>query len=139
MLRELGEFSKNYRLYAWIVDYGEEFLATDWMLREIDRSFQQEGISIPYPVTVELPAKPSPFPEGERGVQLRRRKTTRQHVARIKMLRDEAEMEEERGTARVELELLQERLTEGDMRRSEREIVENDIRALETLLGQFSE
>ncbi len=139
LLRELGEFSKIYRLYAWIVDYGEEFLATDWMLREIDRSFQQEGISIPYPVTVELPAKPSPFPEGERGVQLRRRKTTRQHVARIKMLRDEAEMEEERGTARVELELLQERLTEGDMRRSEREIVENDIRALETLLGQFSE
>lgn len=139
LLRELGDFSKNYRLYAWIVDYGEEFLATDWLLREIDRSFKREGISIPYPVQVELPNKPSPYPEGERGEQLRRRKSTRQHVARIKMLRDEAEMEEERETAREELESLQERLASGDMRRAEREIVENDIRALESLLAQFSE
>ena len=139
LLRELGDFSKNYRLYAWIVDYGEEFLATDWLLREIDRSFKREGISIPYPVQGELPNKPSPYPEGERGEQLRRRKATRQHVARIKMLRDEAEMEEERETAREELESLQERLASGDMRRAEREIVENDIRALESLLAQFSE
>ena len=70
---------------------------------------------------------------------LRRRKSTRQHVATIKMLRDEAEMEEERDTAREELELLQERLSAGDMRRAEREIVENDVRALESLLAQFSE
>lgn len=138
LLRELGDFSKVYRLYAWI-EYVEEFLATDWLLREIDMSFKREGISIPYPVQVELPAKPSPYPEGERGEMLRRRKSTRQHVARIKMLRDEAEMEEERDTAREELELLQERLSAGDMRRAEREIVENDVRALESLLAQFSE
>jgi small-conductance mechanosensitive channel len=138
LLRELGDFSKVYRLYAWI-EYVEEFLATDWLLREIDRSFKREGISIPYPVQVELPAKPSPYPEGERGEQLRRRKSTRQHVARIKMLREEDEMEEERDTARDELETLQERLSAGDMKRAEREIVENDIRALESLLAQFSE
>ena len=138
LLRELGDFSKVYRLYAWI-EYVEEFLATDWLLREIDMSFRREGISIPYPVQVELPAKPSPYPEGERGEQLRRRKSTRQHVARIKMLREEDEMEEERDTAREELETLQERLTAGDMKRAEREIVENDIRALESLLAQFSE
>ena len=139
LLRKLGDYSKDYRLYAWIIDYGEEFLATDWLLREIDNSFKREGISIPYPVQVELPTKPSPYPEGERGEQLRRRKSTRQHVARIKMLRDEAEMEEERETAREELDLLQERLTSGDMKRAEREIVENDVRALESLLAQFSE
>ena len=138
LLRELGDFSKVYRLYAWI-EYVEEFLATDWLLREIDMSFRREGISIPYPVQVELPAKPSPYPEGERGEQLRRRKSTRQHVARIKMLREEDEMEEERDTAREELETLQERLSVGDMKRAEREIVENDIRALESLLAQFSE
>ena len=138
LLRELGDFSKVYRLYAWI-EYVEEFLATDWLLREIDRSFKREGISIPYPVQVELPAKPSPYPEGERGEQLRRRKSTRQHVARIKMLREEDEMEEERDTAREELETLQERLSAGGMKRAEREIVENDIRALESLLAQFSE
>jgi len=139
LLRELSDFSKNYRLYAWIGDYSEEFIATDWLLRETVRAFEREGISIPYPVQVELPAKPSPFPEGERGEKLRRMKATRQHVSRIKMLRDEAEMDEERESAKVELENLQARLAEGDLKRTEREILENDIRALESMLAQFSE
>ena len=139
LLRELADFSKNYRLYAWISDYGEEFIATDWLLREIDTAFLREGISIPYPVQVELPNKPDPFPEGETGERMRRMKSTRQHVSRIKMLRDEAEMEEERDSARTELDLLQARLAEGDLKKAEREILENDIRALESLLAQFSE
>ena len=139
LLRELADFSKNYRLYVWISDYSEEFIATDWLLREVDSAFNREGISIPYPVGVELQQKPSPFPEGEAGDRMRRLKATRQHVSRIKMLRDEAEMEEERDSAREELELLQARLDEGDLKKAEREILENDIRALESLLAQFSE
>ncbi len=139
LLREFGDFSKNYRLYVWISDYGEEFIATDWILREIDNAFLREGISIPYPVAVELQSKPSPFPEGEAGERMRRMKSTRQHVSRIKMMRDEAEMEEERDSARTELEVLQARLAEGDLKRAEREILENDIRALESLLSQFTE
>ena len=90
LLRELGDFSKNYRLYVWLADYGEEFIATDWILREVDIAFSREGISIPYPVAVELPTKPSPFPEGDAGERMRRMKSTRQHVSRIKMLRDDA-------------------------------------------------
>ncbi len=139
LLRELADFSKNYRLYAWIGDYSEEFLATDWLLREVDSAFTREGISIPYPVAVELPEKPSPFPEGDLGQRMRRMKSTRQHVSRIKMLKDEAEMEEERDSARTELEILKTRLAEGDVKKSEKEILENDVRALETLLAQFSE
>jgi len=139
LLRELADFSKNYRLYVWLGDYGEEFIATDWILREIDNAFTREGISIPYPVAVELPTKPSPFPEGDAGERMRRMKSTRQHVSRIKMLRDEAEMEEERDSARTELEVLQARLAEGDLKKAEREILENDVRALETLLAQFTE
>lgn len=139
LLRELADFSKNYRLYVWISDYSEEFIATDWLLREVDTAFNREGISIPYPVGVELQQKPSPFPEGDAGDRMRRLKATRQHVSRIKMMRDEAEMEEERDSAREELELLQSRLDEGDLKRAEREILENDIRALESLLAQFSE
>ena len=139
LLRELADFSKNYRLYAWIGDYSEEFLATDWLLREVDSAFLREGISIPYPVAVELPVKPSPFPEGDAGERMRRMKSTRQHVSRIKMLRDEAEMEEERDSARAELEVLKTRLSEGDVKKAEKEILENDVRALETLLAQFSE
>ena len=139
LLRELADFSKNYRLYVWLGDYGEEFLATDWLLREIDQAFVREGISIPYPVAVELPNKPSPFPEGDAGNRMRRMKATRQHVSRIKMLRDEAEMEEERDSAREELEVLQARLAEGDLKKAEREVLENDLRALESLLAQFTE
>ena len=139
LLRELADFSKNYRLYVWLGDYGEEFLATDWLLREVDQAFVREGISIPYPVAVELPNKPSPFPEGAAGDRMRRMKSTRQHVSRIKMLRDEAEMEEERDSARVEMEVLQARLAEGDLKNAEREVLENDLRALESLLAQFTE
>ena len=139
LLRELADFSKNYRLYAWISDYSEEFLATDWLLREVDIAFGREGISIPYPVGVELKDKPSPFPEGEAGERMKRMKSTRQHVSRIKMLKDEADLEEERDSARTELEVLQARLAEGDLRKIEKETLENDIRALETLLAQFTE
>ena len=139
LLRELGDFSKNYRLYVWLADYGEEFIATDWLLREVDIAFGREGISIPYPVAVELPTKPSPFPEGDAGERMRRMKSTRQHVSRIKMLRDDAEMEEERDSARTEMEVLQARLAEGDLKKAEREILENDVRALESLLAQFTE
>ena len=139
LLRELGDFSKNYRLYVWLADYGEEFIATDWLLREVDIAFGREGISIPYPVAVELPTKPSPFPEGDAGERMRRMKSTRQHVSRIKMLRDDAEMEEERDAARAELDVLQARLAEGDLKKAEREILENDVRALESLLAQFTE
>tara|TARA_Y100001970_G_scaffold261083_1_gene343817 strand:+ start:910 stop:2247 length:1338 start_codon:yes stop_codon:yes gene_type:complete len=139
LLRELADFSKNYRLYVWISDYSEEFLATDWLLREVDIAFGREGISIPYPVGVELKNKPSPFPEGEAGERMRRMKSTRQHVSRIKMLKDEADLEEERDSARTELEVLQARLAEGDLRKIEKETLENDIRALETLLAQFTE
>ena len=139
LLRELADFSKNYRLYAWISDYSVEFLATDWLLREVDIAFGREGISIPYPVGVELKDKPSPFPEGEAGERMKRMKSTRQHVSRIKMLKDEADLEEERDSARTELEVLQARLAEGDLRKVEKETLENDIRALETLLAQFTE
>lgn len=139
LLRQLGNFSKDYRLYVWLADYGEEFIATDWILREVDIAFSREGISIPYPVAVELPSKPSPFPEGDAGERMRRMKMTRQHVSRIKMLRDDAEMEEERDSARTEMEVLQARLAEGDLKKAEREILENDVRALESLLAQFTE
>jgi small-conductance mechanosensitive channel len=139
LLRELDNYSKNYRLYVWIMDYAEEFLATDWLLREIDNAFSREGISIPYPVAVELQSKPSPFPEGNVGERMRRMKSTRQHVSRIKMLKNEAEMEEEREMARNELEVLQARLLEGDVKKAEKENLEHDVRALESLLAQFTE
>ncbi len=140
LLRELGDFAKIYRLYTWIEDYDDEFFAKDWLLREIDIRFGIEGISIPYPVAVELESKPSPFGDDERAVERRmRRKTSRQQVATMTMARDESALLAERDEMRVELEYLQSQITQGDLKRTERETIENDIRSLEVILAQFSD
>ena len=148
LLRELGDFAKVYRLYAWIEDYSDEFLARDWLLREIDIRFGIESISIPYPVSVELSDKTSPFGYDASGKldndetavgRRRRRKASRQHIATMSMERDEARVKDERESMREDLEYLQTQLSQGDLKRIERETIESDIRNLETLLAQFSD
>jgi hypothetical protein len=148
LLRELGDFAKVYRLYAWIEDYSDEFLARDWLLREIDVRFGIEGISIPYPVSVELSEKMSPFGYDASGKldndesamgRRSRRKASRQHVATLSMERDEARVKDERESMKEDLEYLQAQLAQGDLKRIERETIEADIRNLESLLAQFSD
>ena len=148
LLRDLGDYSKIYRLYAWIEDYSDEFLARDWLLREIDVRFGIESISIPYPVSVELPEKLSPFGYDASGKldndekahgRRQRRKSSRQHIATMNMERDEARVKDERESMKEDLEYLQAQLSQGDLKRVERETIESDIRNLESLLAQFSE
>ncbi|MCP2507739.1 MAG: mechanosensitive ion channel family protein [Candidatus Thalassarchaeaceae archaeon] len=140
LLRELGDFAKIFRLYTWIEDYDDEFFAKDWLLREIDIRFGIEGISIPYPVSVELEHKPSPFGDNEQALERRmRRKSSRQQVATMTMARDESALMAERDEMKQELEYLQSQITQGDMKRTERENIENDIRSLEVVLAQFSD
>ena len=45
----------------------------------------------------------------------------------------------ERDEMKQELEYLQSQITQGDMKRTERENIENDIRSLEVVLAQFSD
>jgi small-conductance mechanosensitive channel len=140
LLRELGDFAKIYRLYAWIEDYSDEYFAKDWLLREIDSQFAVESISIPYPVSVELPEKPSPFGTDEATIKRRsRRKESRQQIASMRMERDESRHMDERVNMRNQLEYLQAQLSQGDLKRIESETIENDIRSLEVILAQFSD
>ena len=50
---------------GWIEDYADEFVARDWLLREMDRRFDAEGIVIPYPVAIELDKLQVPFESHE--------------------------------------------------------------------------
>ena len=47
LLRELGDFAKVYRLYAWIEDYSDEYLARDWLLRCYCLLLCNELLSVP--------------------------------------------------------------------------------------------
>jgi len=55
------------------------------------------------------------------------------------MERDEARVKDERESMKEDLEYLQAQLSQGDLKRVERETIESDIRNLESLLAQFSE
>jgi len=126
-------------LYAWINDYNDEFLATDWLLREVDEAFEREGISIPYPIAVELEHKPDPF-EGEQNRERRvKKKKARQHLADMRQKEDELKFQEERDNAREEIEFLENLLESGAVKASEREEIQNDIDALKAILARFTE
>ena len=49
LVNELDEFTKNFRLFSWVENYNEEYIARDWLLRSIDENFKTEGINISYP------------------------------------------------------------------------------------------
>jgi small-conductance mechanosensitive channel len=139
LMRHLNEYSKDFRLYAWIDDYNDEFLATDWLLREVDEAFEREGISIPYPIAVELEHKPDPF-EGEENRERRvKKKKARQHLADMRQKEDELKFQEERDNAREEIEFLENLLETGAAKASEREEIQNDIDALKAILARFTE
>ena len=139
LLRKLNEYSKDFRLYAWIDDYNDEFLATDWLLREVDEAFEKEGISIPYPIAVELPKKPESFVEDENFKRRQKKKKTRQHIAEMKQKQDEMEFQEERDNAREEIEFLENLLESGSVKSSEREDIQADIDSLKSMLARFTE
>ncbi|MBT5184392.1 MAG: mechanosensitive ion channel family protein, partial [Euryarchaeota archaeon] len=59
LLIELGEYAKIFRMYGWVEDYSDEFVARDWLLKNVDEEFSAEGIEIPFPTAVEIAGKQS--------------------------------------------------------------------------------
>ena len=139
LMNNLGEYSKDFRLWAWIEDYTDEFVAKDWLLREMDRRFDAEGIIIPYPVAIELEKPQISFETHEQRERMIRRKKARQHIAEIRQAQEELKFQEERESAREELEWLKAQLEQGNLKRVERETIESDIEALEGLLSRYAE
>jgi MscS family membrane protein len=126
LLTELGDFSKVFRLFSWVEDYSDEFIARDWVLRTVDERFGDEDINIPYPTAVEL--NESVYTQAA---------ISKQKAAKHTMVKEEMKLQKERNAAKQELEKLQEKLKDVNMERKIRTELEEEIRKLETVLNMF--
>ncbi len=140
LLLELGDYAKTFRVFVWIDDYTDEFIAKDWLLKSIDERFEDEGIIIPYPTAIELQSAPS-FVEEEKSPRAKEqkamRKASRQRISRIQMGKEEKKLREERENAKAELELIKNRLKDPELTGKDRKALESDARELDNLLSVF--
>jgi|TARA_B110000196_G_scaffold135213_1_gene117190 MscS family membrane protein len=130
LLIELGDFAKVFRMYGWVEDYTDEFVARDWLLKNLDESFKEEGIEIPYPTAVEINA------ENEISTNTRHKKTS-VRIARMQMIKEDKQLVKERAGAKEEIESITEKLTGVDLDKKERNLLEEDLRALNSILSMF--
>jgi len=141
LLLELGDYAKTFRVFVWIDDYTDEFIAKDWLLKSIDERFDDEGIVIPYPTAIELHGSPSAVEEAEISPRAKEqkalRKASRQRISRIQMGKEEKKLREERENAKAELELIKERLKDPELTGKDRKSLESDARELDNLLSVF--
>ena len=126
LLHELADFAKIFRVYTWVEDYSDEWVARDWLLRNIDERFGKENINIPFPTSVEL--SDSVYTQAE---------VTKQRTAKRKMVQERKKLEESRNNARIELEEITEKLKDPDIPKKERNEVEERQRELLNMLAQF--
>ena len=126
LLHELADFAKIFRVYTWVEDYSDEYVARDWLLRNIDERFGKENINIPFPTSVEL--ADSVYEQAE---------VTKQRSAKRKMVQERKKMDESRNNARNELEEISEKLKDVDLTKKDKTQLEERQRELNTLLSQF--
>lgn len=126
LLHELADFAKIFRVYTWVEDYSDEWVARDWLLRNIDERFGKENINIPFPTSVEL--SDSVYTQAE---------VTKQRTAKRKMVQERKKLEESRNNARIELEDITEKLKDPDISKKERNEIEERQRELLNMLAQF--
>ena len=126
LLNELGDFAKVFRVYTWVEDYSDEWVAKDWLLRNVDERFGKENINIPYPTSVEL--SDSVYTQAE---------ATTQRTAKRKMQRERRKLQESRDTARDELDKIAEDLKNPDIPKKDRNEMEERQRELLNLLAMF--
>jgi small-conductance mechanosensitive channel len=130
LLIELGDFSKVFRMYGWVEDYTDEFVARDWLLKNLDEQFKKEGIEIPYPTAVEIVA------ESEASTNQRHKKTS-VRMARLQMVKEDELLAIERTAAKDEIESITDKLKDPDLDSKERTMLEDDLRELNSVLSMF--
>ena len=130
LLNELGEYAKIFRMYAWVEDYSDEFVAKDWLFKNIAERFEAEGIGIPFPTAVEIGAT---LKESYN----KQRKATNVRRARLQMIKEDKALERERAEAKWEIEAITEKLKDPELGRSEREGLEDSLRELNRVLSMF--
>ena len=126
LLHELADFAKIFRVYTWVEDYSDEYVARDWLLRNIDERFGKENINIPFPTSVEL--SDSIYEQAE---------VTKQRTAKRKMVQERKKLDESRTNARNEIEEITEKLKDAELSKKDRTALEERLRELNSLLSQF--
>jgi len=126
LLHELADFAKIFRVYTWVEDYSDEYVARDWLLRNIDERFGKENINIPFPTSVEL--SDSIYEQAE---------VTKQRSAKRKMVQERKKLDESRINARNEIEEITEKLKDAELSKKDRTALEERQRELNSLLSQF--
>lgn len=126
MLHELADFAKIFRVYTWVEDYSDEYVARDWLLRNIDERFGKENINIPFPTSVEL--SDSVYEQAE---------VTKQRSAKRKMVQERKKLDESRLSARAEIEEINEKLKDAELSKKDRSELEERQRELNTVISQF--
>ena len=130
LLNELGDYAKVFRMYAWVEDYSDEFVAKDWLFKNIAERFEAEGIGIPFPTAVEIGAT-------HKETYNKQRKATNVRRARLQMIKEDKALERERAEAKWEIEAITEKLKDPDLERKERAALEDALRELNRVLSMF--
>jgi len=128
LLTELGDYSKSFKIISWVEDYTDEWVARDWLLKGIDEKFAEEGITIPYPIAVELSEN-----VGEEGTG--KSKAKRQSDAKVKMAKEEKRLFKEREDSRKRIEEIESLLKETDSGGKVLAELEDEKRTLENTLA----
>ena len=136
-LWELADSSVVFRLFGYLGDYADEQMARDHIFQEVHYRFGIEGISIPFPTSIELREKPTPFSGGVTESK-EHRKATAQSMARMKARKESRELLLERDRMERELEWQKERLKNQDgLSTTELEDLRTGIKDLEKALQSF--
>ena len=129
LVNQLDEFTKNFRLFSWIENYNEEFIAKDWILKSIDENFNSEGISISFPTEVEI--------DGEASQTDLSGKAERQQIAREQMVIEEQRFRDEREAARLRLKQLEKEMLKAEQTGGKVYDLEFEVQAIESELNTF--
>ena len=130
LLIELGDFSKVFRMYCWVGDYSDEYVTRDWVLKNLDEQFKDEGIEIPYPTVVEINEESESYSD-QRG------KKASVRVARLQMIKEDKKLLEERAAAKIEVDIITQKLKDPNLDRKEKQMLEEDLNELNKVLGMF--
>jgi len=130
LLNELGDFAKVFRMYGWVKDYSDEWVAKDWVLKAIDERFSEEGIGIPFPTALHIRKE-------HKSTVNARKKDASVRLARMQMIKEDKKLKKERESARKELEEIKERLKDIELDESEQTLLEETSRELERIISMF--
>jgi small-conductance mechanosensitive channel len=130
LLTELGDFSKTFKVISWVEDYTDEWIARDWILKEIDERFTEEGITIPFPIAVELSEM-----VGDEATS--KTKAKRQNAAKAKMAKEDNRMRKDREDAKNRIEEIEIILSKAALKNKEMPDLEDEKRSLENTLAMF--